>query len=65
MDQQKRRDQQVHEENNRKLKEMKEKEIMKLKMEISNTNNIIGNNTHKHNNTVMKNENIDNSIKQN
>ena len=65
MDQQKRRDQQVHEENNRKLKEMKEKEIMKLKMEISNTNNIIGNNTHKYNNTVMKNENIDNNIKQN
>ena len=65
MDQQKRRDQQVHEENNRKLKEMKEKEIMKLKMEISTTNNIIGNNTYKHNNTVMKNENIDNNIKQN
>ena len=64
MDQQKRRDQQVHEENNRKLKEMKEKEIMKLKMEISNTNNIIGNNTHKYNNTVMKNENINNNIKQ-
>lgn len=65
MDQQKRRDQQVHQENNRKLKEMKEKEIMKLKMDISNTNNIIGNNTHKYNNTVMKNENIDNNIKQN
>ena len=65
MDQQKRRDQEVHEENNRKLKEMKEKEILKLKMEISNTNNIIGNNTHKYNNTVMKNENIDNNIKQN
>ena len=64
MDQQKRRDQQVHQENNRKLKEMKEKEIMKLKMDISNTNNIIGNNTHKYNNTVMKNENIDNNIKQ-
>jgi hypothetical protein len=38
---------------------------MKLKMDISNTNNIIGNNTHKYNNTVMKNENIDNNIKQN